>query len=337
MSLKKSLSDKTFLTNTTLPSSTKASKEFKTQQVYRIEEALPSQSLAVEFEPLPENVSIKRVVDNISKGQRNKHLWLKYFTSTENIAIISDLFWLSICRLVRQNEFTSFEEVLLARVSRHYLNLFTGIDKNYRDEFYKSYCDNIAQAVFFSVFFAFPKSRSLVLTEDFLRDFIDLVSGELTGFPVCNNAYEHWVFDLGAGNIMEKVVKSQSKPLWKSASGKLRIRYTPVMERYLCSHKYQSCNQIKNWNLRVSKRDLAAEKQTHQRMKSYRKQANDNARNTLTKFKHFEKYNKTIDKKLLENKKYSLRISKFMKNRSKEILTHNPHEYSNYLASLKDL
>lgn len=65
------------------------------------------------------------------------------------------------------------------------------------------YFDIIAQAVFYSFFYAFPKSRS-EFANDLKSDLINEFSHLFTGIQI-TNSYEYWSkwnLDLGAGNIL---------------------------------------------------------------------------------------------------------------------------------------
>jgi hypothetical protein len=172
------------------------------KKVFKIEEAMPPLILSGEFEPLPENVvlNLNRVIDNVGRDQSPKDLWLHYFKSQENNSIISNLFWYSLCRLMHENQRISTEEQLLDKIAAKYVELYVSVELSFRDTFFQTYYDCLAQAVFYSFFFAYPQSRGFIVSEHFMSRLFDIMSEQITGMPVCNLGYEKWSLDLGAGN-----------------------------------------------------------------------------------------------------------------------------------------
>lgn len=64
-------------------------------------------------------------------------------------------------KLYTELEIQDIIENLLNRISRNYVNLMLSIEDEADNEaFFKRYFDIIAQSVFYSFFYAFPKSRS---------------------------------------------------------------------------------------------------------------------------------------------------------------------------------
>jgi len=47
------------------------------------------------------------------------------------------------------------------RIAKNFINFFIRVDDKYeKDNFFKKYFDILSQAVFYSLFYAYPKSRS---------------------------------------------------------------------------------------------------------------------------------------------------------------------------------
>jgi len=67
------------------------------------------------------------------------------------------------------------EENLLDRIAKNYINMLLSIEDPVDNQsFFKRYFDIIAQAVFYSYFYAFPKSRSEFndeLKKDLINEF----------------------------------------------------------------------------------------------------------------------------------------------------------------------
>jgi len=83
------------------------------------------------------------------------------------------------------------EEKLLNRIARNYVNILLSIEnKTDNNAFFKKYFDIISQAIFYSFFYAFPKSRSEFGNElkgDLINDFSFL----FTGIQI-TNSYKYW-------------------------------------------------------------------------------------------------------------------------------------------------
>ncbi|CAG9324342.1 unnamed protein product [Blepharisma stoltei] len=340
----------TFLTgvdaSTGLPLSTSQdTPQSHTQQVYKIEEAVPPNFLSDQLDHLlPKNVNLMRVINNVGREKKPKKTWTANFTKDENKFIISDFFWYCICKLIRAGKHPEIEELLLDRIAYNYVQLFLSVDLNYRDKFFETYYDDLAQAVYYSLFFAFPKSRSLIMSETFMSSFFDLLCEEVTGVPVCNLAYEKWDLDLGAGNVLRNKLKRQNtntsslpdlqKPLAPQKK-LLHMKYSPLVDRYMKGRRYEGYNVVQSWHLRYSLRNLDKQREVASRMSKYRSLASQTVKNTKQRFKKFEEYRDKVDKELIQNRKHVLKVAKLMTRRTQEILEQNPREYANLMVSLK--
>lgn len=138
---------------------------------------------------LPSSAGFAGGLNNVSsirhplrkKRESEYEKWQRYLSLEENIAIVSDSFWYAISkfqekRLARllggetmsqeefqleEKKFKNVQEKLLGRIARNYVNILLSIEnKTDNNAFFKKFFDTIAQAVFYSFFYAFPKSRS---------------------------------------------------------------------------------------------------------------------------------------------------------------------------------
>ena len=75
------------------------------------------------------------------------------------------------------------------------------LDPIIKSKFFENFYDIIAQSVFYSLFYAFPKSRSL-LNNEMKRKLLNIFSRLFTGMKIKSAKYEHWSLDLGTGNIL---------------------------------------------------------------------------------------------------------------------------------------
>lgn len=101
-------------------------------------------------------------------SKQAKDFWIETFNRTEHAnALISDCFWLVICRVFNPGKYEDYEELYLDRIASNYVSYTLVVDvednkkeREKKDRFFKFFYDIISQSVYFCLFFAFPKSRS---------------------------------------------------------------------------------------------------------------------------------------------------------------------------------
>jgi Protein of unknown function len=334
-------SQKTFVTGVEHSNHSVSGYENPPKKVFKIQEAQPPETLTGEYEPLPENVklNLNRVIDNVGRDQKPKKEWKKYFESAENTSIINNLFWYSLCKLMHPNKFFDIEEQLLDKIAASYVELFVSVELLYRDKFFQTYYDCLAQAVFYSFFFAYPQSRSFIVSEEFMSSLFSMMSEQITGMPVCNLGYEKWHFDLGAGNILRNKIQTGKSslpvlPNYTKNKKLLHMRYSPLVDRYMKTKRYEGYNAVNNWKLRYTMRN-PKQKEVSIKMNQYRTLAKQTVENTETRFKEFQEASRIIDKEILDNKRYIQTVTNLMEVRTQNILKQNPREYANLLVSLR--
>jgi hypothetical protein len=138
------------------------------------------------------------------------------------------------------------------------------IDMQTKSKFFESFYDIISQSVFYSLFYAFPKSRSL-LNNEMKRKLLNIFSRLFTGMKIKSAKYEHWTLDLGTGNIVHGAtnkkanaqkedisladIEKKGKVLKKSNRERIHMKYSPLVERYLITHKYETMNNVREWKM----------------------------------------------------------------------------------------
>ena len=128
-------------------------------------------------------------------------------------AVISDCFWYVICKVfLKKPEYEAHQEFLLDRIAANYVSFTIAdesdygiIDPKQKERFFKVFYDIIAQSVFYSLFYAFPKSRSS-LNEDMKRKLLTIFSKLFTGMKI-KTAKSKWSLDFGTGNILSNNTK----------------------------------------------------------------------------------------------------------------------------------
>lgn len=124
---------------------------------------------------------------------------------------MSDCFWFAICKFFHAGKYEYSECGLEKRIAKNYIGLFLSIeDKKENDLFFKEYFNTLAQSVFYSFFYAFPKSR--VKFDNKLKEqLLTAFSRIFTGVEISNKKhyYEKWTLDLGTGNILARKPRNQ--------------------------------------------------------------------------------------------------------------------------------
>mmetsp|Transcript_10336 Transcript_10336/g.15442 ORF Transcript_10336/g.15442 Transcript_10336/m.15442 type:complete len:376 (-) Transcript_10336:25-1152(-) len=343
-------SEETFLTDTNL-----AKDSFESQGlVFKLEDAKPPVLRPGVPSSLPENVNLSRVIDNIfttlestqtkfnDKNIRKR--WNNYFMSEDCKEIISSMFWFTILELEKDG-YSNYKQQLLDRICKTYLNLFLNVPKEDKEMFFRSFYDCIAQAVFYSMFFAYPKSRSKMNTNDFKSNLYSLVAESLTGVSVCNHGYTKWVLDLGAGNILEKkeaapTPVSESLPPMKNLKTTsvfrktLRMRYSPFVERYLKNKNYQTLNSVKTWNMKFSSRDVNREQEVADRFLHNKRLAAQIEKGIQNRSHEYSKFSKKIDRDIKSTHNSYAKEIENIRNRTEQIIKKkSAKKYANKIMS----
>ena len=133
-----------------------------------------------------------------------------------------------------------------------------------KDQFFKHFYDIISQAVFYTLYLAYPKSRQ-TLDEHFKRRLTDTFSQLYAGTVIHSAAHDHWD-NLGGGQSYQKpkhVVQgkenaSLADPIigknTKSRHEQVQMRYSPLVNRYLMNHNYETINNVREWKMRLIQR-----------------------------------------------------------------------------------
>jgi len=136
--------------------------------------------------------------------------------------------------------------------------LFMG-KKNERkkDNFFKywQFYDAIALACFICMYFAYPKSQSKIDNDIVKRKMLDICSELFTGTEIKSAKFDHWKMEQ-PGTVMayKKKVETEEESLSLAEIKKkgnlrakrepVRMKYSPLVERYLKAHKYETMNNV---------------------------------------------------------------------------------------------
>ena len=317
------------------------------EHTFRIENAHPPTELTGDFEDLPSNVSIRRIIDNLKKGQhfadkRQEDKWLQYFETAESKSIICDSFWYVICKCFHPDTSRGIDVQLRDRIAYHYVQLFVNVHPADKGPFFSNYFDLVAQATLYAMFFAYPKSRSKFNTLEFQRDLYKLFAEMFTGLKVCNKSYSAWRLDLGAGNVLRKEDKAKDKqgllpPLEEhkvSHRMVLDMRYSPLVQQYLQTRKYAAINAVKPWRMLYTLRNEEREQQIDRRFQSFVKLAVETEEKCKQRALEYTKLSNQVDLELKENHRHAQDVIRVRAKSIRKTLEDDPHEYANILVSL---
>lgn len=133
--------------------------------------------------------------------------WLDLLDLEHADALISDCFWFIICKILNPKpEFEQHQEFLLDRIAANYVSFTLIEDRRFTDDhkkqFFKKFFDIISQAVYYSLYYAFPKSRKR-LDEAFMKKLLLNFSELFTGTQIHSASFSHWE-DVGAASFINK-------------------------------------------------------------------------------------------------------------------------------------
>jgi hypothetical protein len=338
--------------------------------VYRVEDAaLPMDGIGEDtmFAPLPETIPVEKVMTNIVNNldfggwsDKAKNTWFKDFCSKPSRAVISDTFWYCICWYFKSGQHTEVERVLFDRISANYVTLFSMIPASRKDFFFEHYYDAISQAVLYSMFLAYPKSR-VHFTEKFRKLLILLIAYWTTGVSPEFVHTKHWKLNLGGGDVLQSTTTQiypkaatqfrsgfQTEPTKMNANVLLghreslvhraprpvrTLRYSPLVAHFLKSKKYSSVNLVRAVRMAMTTAEERSELMDKRaemlldRAHKARQHSDEMIRDyddLCAELKRQEK------QKMLQTKT----AKKKLEIRRKEVLRSDPHEYANYLVSL---
>jgi len=212
--------------------------------------------------PLPPTIPIDQVMKNIKQnlviGAWSEHardMWFEDFMSAPSRAVVSDTFWYCIMWYFMPGQHTEREKDFFDRISLNFVALFRSVPPKRKDFFFRGYADAVSQAVLYSLFLAFPKSR-IHFTEKFRKDLITRISYWTTGIcPEFVNV-AHWKLNLGGGDVLqscplgstapERGPDMHATPLAHRAPRLVRhLHYSPLVSHFLRSRKYSSVNLVR--------------------------------------------------------------------------------------------
>eukprot|EP00357_Protocruzia_adherens_P036770 CAMPEP_0114997576 /NCGR_PEP_ID=MMETSP0216-20121206/14982_1 /TAXON_ID=223996 /ORGANISM="Protocruzia adherens, Strain Boccale" /LENGTH=405 /DNA_ID=CAMNT_0002361985 /DNA_START=218 /DNA_END=1435 /DNA_ORIENTATION=- len=328
-------------------------------KVLKIELAEPPRNLGIHMADLPTNVRVDRVKVNVRHTAnkalegRLRKLWWAEFNSTQSTAIICDSFWYVVCKLFKPGRYEKIEAFLYNRIARNYVGLFLRVDKDFKHVFFNDYYDYLAQSVFYSLFYAYPKSRTS-FNDEFKHLLLEFFSEMLTGIKVSGDSTDRWRLDLGTGDVLSQTVTARKEKKLQYASflpdlefkkrGKKKIlakgnmvqtelRYSPLVGHYLNTKKYEAVNSVRPWTKMLQQRKRDQEK-IDQRFDDLIKLANDAVDESNKERKKHKSNLRETWRKAKANKLECARQLGRLEYIKKKRIESGSQEYCNFLVSI---
>jgi len=288
------------------------------------------------------------VEEDMIRDKLDKKLeaWRSYLKLPQNKYVVSDAFWYMRYHIVPEADSQAVTEFLLGRMAKNYIDLFLSVTGIYKQSFFKNYFNILSQGVFYSFFYACPKSRDELddkMKETFLSNFSIL----FTGIEISNpkDYFSNWYLDLGAGNILKadevqdenksqlpQIVFKDNLQL-KVVRTKQELRYSPIILTYLGTENYQTRNVVKGYQMNFSKISTDRE-EVEKRFEEYRQIAKK-VNQDLKEFKVEDKIaKKNLKRELKKLREESWNHQRRLSRRRDEELEKGAHEYANYLVSM---
>ena len=109
------------------------------------------------------------------------------------------------------------------------------------------------------------------------RKLLNIFSKLFTGMKIQSASYEHWYPVMGQGNMLQNALGSavvkrdannnredlslidlnedKRKGAKKNTNReRIHMKYSPLVERYLISHKYETMNNVREWKMLLTQR-----------------------------------------------------------------------------------
>ncbi|CAD7955573.1 unnamed protein product [Amoebophrya sp. A120] len=318
--------------------------------------------------PLPESLPLEKVKKNCAiniefsgtEQNRARAVWAGCFASPAADSIVADLFWWTICYYFKSGEQVEEEDLLFDRISMNYVAMFAAVPPSKRDFFFPHFPDAIAQAVLYCLFLAYPKSRTH-FSDTFRRDLVSRVSYWFTGFRPQFLSISHWKLNLGGGDVLQSAgggrgaipaltagsssneatralldqAKLDDSPIKQRPPRVLRtLRHSPLLEHFVKQQKFGSANLVKGLKMQLTE----SEEHVLQLDRKHSKLPGQAAAATKVSEDLLLEYEKMSQELRKEENAFAAKTRSAehaVDAKKKEVLRKSPHDFANYLVSLK--
>lgn len=160
------------------------------------------------------------------------------------------------------------------------------VSKDIKNAFFDKFYNHLAQGVYHCMKTAFPKNRNMIETAEMKRKLLNTFSELFTGVIIYSAKFSKWDQSKSGGQGAGAVQKAdkgknnaqpemsladlQRRGLVKSKRQRVNMRYSPLVERYLLTHNYETMNNVKGWKMLLTQRN-EAQKEVDKKFKAYQK------------------------------------------------------------------
>ena len=115
---------------------------------------------------------------------------------------------------------------------------------------------------------------------------------------------------------------------------KLTMKYSPMVERYLMTHKYETMNNVQGWKMLLTQ-DTEYQKEVEKRMKAYLQISAESKQHFEQWGSEREALKKELTAKIAKNEKIAAKHIKFLAKRKEEQKVNGEyHEKANFIVSI---
>lgn len=208
-----------------------------------------------------------------------------------------------------------------------------------KEKFFMRFYNHLAQAVYHCLKTAFPKNRNTIETSMMKRKLLNTFSELFTGVVIQTAKWRHWTDQKSSSKTEEEPAKISLADIGKKAPVKSKrqqecLRYSPLVERYLMTHKYETSNNVKGWKMMLTQ-NTGASKEVDRKFKMYLQISKQSVKITNQMQKQYEEDCAEMKLRLAKNEKQAKDFIKGLKQSSKEKLQNGGYaEYSNMITSI---
>ena len=194
--------------------------------------------------------------------------------------------------------------------------------------------------MYYSLYYAYPKSRK-TLDQLFMRELTNTFSELFTGTQIHSASHDHWdaQFVHKAGSDPKKIKDASlaDQEIDKRTKGRreiLYMRYSPLVERYLITHNYETINNVSKWKMLLTQR-TETNKDMDKKFKKFKQITDQSTKRMKNLNEEYNQFCSEVNKKNIENKKQAdeqLQVITNIYNSKKENGDYT--ELSNIVASI---
>ena len=175
------------------------------------------------------------------------------------------------------------------------------------------------------------------------RELLDIFSELFTGTQIKSASYDHWNIEVTPSNMLTGASKDkkkddrpltladikQSKTSGKTKRDMVHMKYSPLVERYLKAHKYETMNNVQEWKMLLTQR-TGVQKEIDEKFAKYQIIAQQTVEDKNQLDAEYKEFCSEVAKKKAAHENEAKRHIEMLKRKSKELLENGCNEYANW-------